>query len=43
MEVEFFGETYTLDGCKPAKGKVQASTKLQKGDAIFYQNDKLSI
>ena len=23
-EVEFFGETYTVDGCKPAKGKVQA-------------------
>ena len=24
LEVEFFGETYTVDGCKPAKGKVQA-------------------
>ena len=24
MEVNFFGETYTVDGCKPAKGKVQA-------------------
>ena len=24
MEVEFFGETYTVDGHKPAKGKVQA-------------------
>ena len=23
-EVEFFGETYTVDGCKLAKGKVQA-------------------
>ena len=23
-EVEFFGETYTVDWCKPAKGKVQA-------------------
>ena len=23
-EVEFFGETYTVDGHKPAKGKVQA-------------------
>ena len=21
-EVEFFGETYTVNGCKPAKGKV---------------------
>ena len=27
-EVEFFGETYTVDGHKPAKGKVQAITKM---------------
>ena len=27
-EVEFFGETYTVDGCKPAKGKVQAIAKM---------------
>ena len=23
-EAEFFGDTYTADGCKPSKGKVQA-------------------
>ena len=28
-EVEFFGETYTVDGCKPAKGKVQAIVEMQ--------------
>ena len=28
MEVEFFGETYTVDGCKPAKGKVQAIVEM---------------
>ena len=27
-EVEFFGATYTVDGCKPAKGKVQAIAKM---------------
>ena len=28
MEVEFFGETYTVDGCKPTKGKVQAIVEM---------------
>ena len=27
-EVEFFGETYTVNGCKPAKGKVQAIAEM---------------
>ena len=27
-EVEFFGETYTVDGCMPAKGKVQAIVEI---------------
>ena len=27
-EVEFFKEIYTVDGCKPAKGKVQAIAKM---------------
>ena len=27
-EVEFFGETYTVYGCKPAKGKVQTIVKM---------------
>ena len=27
-EVEFFVETYTVNGCKPAKGKVQAIAKM---------------
>ena len=27
-EVEFFGETDTIDGCKPAKGKVQAIVEM---------------
>ena len=27
-EVEFFGETYTVDGCKLEKGKVQAIAKM---------------
>ena len=27
-EVEFFGKTYTLDGHKPAKGKVQAIVEM---------------
>ena len=27
-EVEFFGETYTVNGCKQAKGKVQAIAKM---------------
>ena len=27
-EVEFFGEIYTVNGCKPAKGKVQAIAKM---------------
>ena len=27
-EVELFGETYTVNGCKPAKGKVQAIAKM---------------
>ena len=27
-EVEFFGETYTVDGCKPSKGKVQAIVEM---------------
>ena len=27
-EVEFFGETYTVNGCKPAKGKVQVIAKM---------------
>ena len=27
-EVGFFGETYTVNGCKPAKGKVQAITEM---------------
>ena len=47
-EVEFFGETYTVDGCKPAKGKVQAIVEMptpscKRGDAIFHQNDKLFV
>ena len=29
MEVEYFGEAYTVDGCKPAKGKVQAIVEMQ--------------
>ena len=28
MEVGFFGETYTVNGCIPAKGKVQAIAKM---------------
>ena len=28
LEVEFFGETYTVHGCKPAKGKVQAIVEI---------------
>ena len=28
MEVEFFGETNTVDGHKPAKGKVQAIVEM---------------
>ena len=28
MEVEFFGETYTVNGHKHAKGKVQAIAKM---------------
>ena len=28
MEVEFFGKIYTVDGCKPAKGKVQAIVEM---------------
>ena len=28
MKVEIFGETYTVDGCKPAKGKVQAIAEM---------------
>ena len=28
LEVEFIGETYTVDGCKPAKGKVQAIVEM---------------
>ena len=27
-EVEFFGETYTIDGCKPAQSKVSAMTEM---------------
>ena len=27
-EVELFGETYTVDGCKPAKGNVQTIVKM---------------
>ena len=27
-EVEFFGETYTTDGCKPAKSKVTAIVEM---------------
>ena len=27
-EVEFVGETYTVNGCKPAKGKVQAIAEM---------------
>ena len=27
-EVEFFGETYTVNGCKPAKGKLQAIAEM---------------
>ena len=27
-EVEFFGETFTVNGCKPAKGKVQAIAEI---------------
>ena len=27
-EVKFSGETYTIDGCKPAKGKVEAIVKM---------------
>ena len=27
-EVEFFGKNYTVDGCKPAKGKVQAIVEM---------------
>ena len=27
-EVKFFGETYMVDGCKPAKGKVQAIVEM---------------
>ena len=27
-EVEFFGETYTVNGCKPVKGKVQAIAEM---------------
>ena len=25
-EVDFFGETYTTDGCKPAQNKISATT-----------------
>ena len=27
-EVDFFGETYTADGCKPAQGKVPAIVEM---------------
>ena len=27
-EVEFFGETYTVNGCKPTKGKVQSIAEM---------------
>ena len=30
IEVEFFGETYTVNGCKPAKGKVQAIAEMSQ-------------
>ena len=29
MEIEFFGETYTVDGHKPVKVKVQAIVEMQ--------------
>ena len=28
IEVDFFGETYTTDGCKPAQGKVSAIVEI---------------
>ena len=34
LEVEFFGETYTVDGCKRAKGKVQAIVEMPAPSCI---------
>ena len=47
-EVEFFGETYTTDGCKPAQSKVKAIQEMpppnmQKTSAIIYWNGQLFI
>ena len=43
-EVNFFGETYTIDGRKPSQSKVKAiqghaTTTIQKTSAIFYRDD----
>ena len=29
MEVDFFGETFTMSGCKPAQSKVSAITEMK--------------
>ena len=38
-EVDFFGETYMIDGHKLAQTKVYARTKLQKRGTIVYRHD----
>ena len=40
-EGDFFGETYTTDGCKPVQSKVSATTNLQMASTIIYRLGQL--
>ena len=46
MKVNFYGETYTTDGCKPAQSKITTIVKMPSPSSrgtIIYWYDKLLI